>query len=345
MDPAAKRMSPQADGGTPPLGEVMRAARLVPLWESPTAYKPDPTGDSATVWPWSATGPIMKRVGAEVPLSMVERRALSLVRPETASSRDEATVGLINAALQTLLPHERARPHRHSVNALCFVLAGSGAVTIVDGKSYPMARGDLILTPGWCWHEQVTEDGEPTVWVDILDFALHLFLGTDAFEPGPVHGLTPGAPDAAFSVAGLHPCTDAVDPAGTPVFCYPLANTLTALRNAPPGRDGARRVRYVNPSTGRSAMQTLDCTMVELGGERPTRPVVSSASTVCVVVDGCGVSEVGGRTIEWGPNDIFTLPRKNRIVHTSRTSSSRIFMVSDGEVYRRLGLLHEVFED
>ena len=42
----------------------------------------------------------------------VERRVLTLVNPKTRGPEDEATVRTLAAALQILLPGEKARPHR-----------------------------------------------------------------------------------------------------------------------------------------------------------------------------------------------------------------------------------------
>ena len=91
----------------------------------------------------------------------VERRVLSLVNPGSKSVEDEATIQNLSAAIQILLPGELARPHRHSMNALRFVLEGSGALTVVDGKPCAMEFGDLILTSAWCWHEHVDRGNGP----------------------------------------------------------------------------------------------------------------------------------------------------------------------------------------
>ena len=72
------------------------------------------------------------------------------------------------------------------MNALRFVLEGSGATTIVDGKPCPMEEGDLVLTPAWTWHEHVHQGSAPIIWLDALDVPLHHYMGTGAFQPGPV---------------------------------------------------------------------------------------------------------------------------------------------------------------
>jgi gentisate 1,2-dioxygenase len=325
------------------LREAMREAHMVPIWESPTAYKPDGAREPAHLWPWRTTRSIMFQTGAVSSPTVVERRVLSLVNPKSQSPVDEATAGCLNAALQMLLPHEAARPHRHSMNALRFVLEGSGAETIVDGKACSMRPGDLITTPGWCWHEHVAGEGEPTIWMDVLDFALHLFLGTFEFEPGPARNSHNQIADTAFSTPNILPCVEFGDRAYSPVFRYPLADATNALASAPIMPDGTRRVRYANPLNGRPVMTTLDCTMIQIEAGGPTRPFQTSASAICVAVEGNGVSKIGAKAIRWEPNDIFTLPQWNWISHQAISDKARLFIVSNREAYGQLGLLREDF--
>ena len=145
------------------LRRAWKAAHLVPLWESSTAHKPPTPPEPAHLWSWQAIRPL---VGGAMDLAnpaAVERRVLSLVNPVAKSAEDESTMRNLSAAIQILLPGESARPHRHSMNALRFVLEGSGALTMVDGKACAMEFGDLILTPAWCWHEHVHGGVEPMI--------------------------------------------------------------------------------------------------------------------------------------------------------------------------------------
>src|SRR5262249_17909797 len=251
----------------------------------------------------------------------------------------QQTSRTISANIQILLPGEKARPHRHTMNALRFVLEGSGAITVVDGKPCPMAEGDLILTPAWTWHEHVHQGSAPIVWLDSLDVPLHHYLGTGAFEPGPAAELPETVADAAFAVANVVPDAAYATPAYSPVFRYPYASRAAAVAAAPPARDGSRRVRYINPLTGGTAMELMDCFLVQLDPGTTTLPFRTTASSVCCVVEGSGESEVGNATIRWKARDIFTLPHGNRIVHASAGSTARLFQVSDPDVYARLGLL------
>jgi gentisate 1,2-dioxygenase len=273
----------------------------------------------------------------------IERRVLQLIPPGADEYEWRQTSKTICANLQILLPGEKARPHRHTMNALRFVLEGSGATTIVDGKPCAMEEGDLVLTPAWTWHEHAHDGSAPIIWLDALDVPLHHYLGTGAFQPGPVADMPETVADAAFAVANVVPDTSYATTDYSPVFRYPYATAATAVAAAPLARDGSRRVRYINPLNAGSAMALIDCFLVQLDPGASTLPFRSSASSVCCVVEGMGESQIGNETIAWKKRDIFTLPHGNRIVHRSVGGTARLFQVSDRDIYARLGLLKEEY--
>ena len=118
------------------------------------------------------------------------------------------------------------------MNALRFVLEGSGAVTVVDGQARPMEEGDLVLTPAWTWHEHVHHGTAPIMWLDALDVPLH-YMGTGAFQPGPVVG--PGdRRRCGLAVANVVPDMDYAT-RDYSVFRYPYATAAAAVAAAPPG--------------------------------------------------------------------------------------------------------------
>src|SRR5260370_39871607 len=79
-------------------------------------------------------------------------------------------------------------------------------------------------------------------------------MGTGPCEPGSAADMPETIADAAFAVANVVPDTDYTTKDYSPVFRYPYATAAAAVAVAPPARDGSRRVRYVNPLTGGSAM-------------------------------------------------------------------------------------------
>jgi gentisate 1,2-dioxygenase len=272
----------------------------------------------------------------------VERRVLTLVDPESDSPIAGTTTNLATN-LQVLLPGESARPHRHTMNALRFVIEGNGAYTVVDGKSCLMEEGDLVITPGWTWHEHVHKGIGPIVWLDALDAPLHRYLGTDAFEPGPAYDVPDYADDAAFAAPNLVPEIDAAERPYSPVFRYPWAQAASAIAAAPTGRDGARRVRYVNPLNGGPAMQLMDCYLTQFDRNNETIPFRTTSNAVGCVVEGTGTTRVGDDTLTWGPKDIFSMPHGNWITHRADSEKATLFVVSDRDALRRLDLLKEQY--
>ncbi len=332
---------PTVTSGANDFHAAIADAHVVALWEMfGGAGGPDPHPEPAFHWPWRVLGPLMDRAAAEVGTDKAERRVLSLANP--AYGRDDyfrATTNL-NAGLQILLPGERARPHRHSMDALRFVIEGKGAATIVDGKRCEMERGDLVLTPAWTWHEHEHNGTSRVIWLDSLDVPLVQDMDATFFEPGPAKNFPTLPADSAFTAAGLVP-VQAAHTAYSPLFRYPWPQARAALAATPPGEDGARLLRYVNPATGGPVLSRLDCYLLGLARGKATRPYRSTSNAVCFVVEGAGKSTVGDVTIEWRENDIFTLPHWNWVSHAASSEEATIFQSTDRDVMRRLELLRE----
>lgn len=325
------------------LRQAWRAAGLAPLWESPTAHKPPPGPDPARHWSWSAIRPLLGEAMKITSPDAVERRVLSLAGARPRHPEDEATARTISAAIQMLLPGEKARPHRHTMNAIRFVIEGEGASTLVDGKDCPMKEGDLVLTPGWTWHEHVHRGDKPILWLDILDVPLHLWLGVAAFQPGPINDNPVTHADAAFAFPNLLPDVELDQRTFSPIFRYPWADAAAAVAVAPHGKDGARRVRYVNPVTGGPAMDILDCVVTQIDKGQKTAAFRTNANAVCHVVEGEGETTVGDQTFKWSARDVFSLPQNNWITHRGGSKTSRLFIASDRDAMRRLGFLKEEY--
>jgi gentisate 1,2-dioxygenase len=321
-------------------GAAWNRANVRPLWLNDRSHGFG-TEHHSSHWPWSEIRPLALRASVITDTDSAERRVLSFVRPE-ARPGDFETITNLTTGLQILLPGERARPHRHSPEALRFVLEGNDAVTRVDGVIAPMRRGDLVLTPAWCWHEHWHDGAEPIMWLDVLNVHTHQFLDTFVFEPGPPHDVPPAPPAAAFARANMVP--DMHQTRSSPVFRYPLDDALAAADAAPPSRDGSRRARYVNPLTGGPVMPFLDCTLIRLEAGTPTARFRTSAHAVCAVVSGSGVTRVGPDSVAWRENDVFTLPQETWITHDA-PETAYLFCVSDRELYRRLDLLTESYDN
>lgn len=323
--------------------ENWRRAHVSPLWENRAAHNLD--GDEAEkpyIWRWSEIQPLIRDALALQSTEVAERRVLSLVSPHApqVAGMPGTTLNL-TGGLQILKPGESARPHRHSMNALRFVMSGEGAFTIVDGKECAMAEGDLVTTPAWCWHEHIHRGAEPIVWLDVLDASLHRYLGTDKFQPGPPNDLPQLPADSAYAGSGLVPDAGAWKHNYSPIFRYGWKEASAALATAPLSRDGSRRIRYTNPLDGGPVMVSLDCWLIEIDGGAETVAFRTSANAVACVVDGYGFSKIGSSRLDWVARDVFSLPRNNWISHRAESGKARIFIASDRGVLQRLDLLTE----
>ena len=321
----------------------MAAASVYPLWEQENRNN-NPL-EPAHVWRWATMNPLLDDAVKATTMNNAERRVLVLRNPAFANTeRDGAAINL-SVNLQVLMPGERARPHRHSMNALRFALEGDGATTIVEGKSCAMLPGDMILTPAWTWHEHAHEGRERAVWVDALDVPMHRYLDTGVFEPGPAHDVVELPPDSAFAAAGLAPASPTAVRPYSPMFRYPWETAVKALQSLAAETDGSRRLRYTNPVSGGPIMATIDCYLLGLTKGMETAGYRTNSNCVCVVMDGEGQSRVGDDTITWGPKDIFSLPRGQWISHKATAGTARLFQITDRELLSRLEILREDFRN
>jgi gentisate 1,2-dioxygenase len=320
--------------------QAWRDANVTPLWET-TAHKPADSTPKAYHWKWRVLRPLIDSAIEVTSMDNAERRVLALTNPDAIGGRNTTTN--LNGCLQVLMPGESARPHRHTPNALRFVLEGGGAITKVDGKSCPMTEGDLIITPGMSWHEHRHDGTAPIVWFDALDVPLHSYLGTAVFEAGPPKDYPKSADDAAFAVPNIVPELPESSSAYSPVFRYPRAASLEALGAAPLARDGSRKIRYVNPLNGGPVMSLIDCYMTRIDAGAETIPYRTTNNAVGVVVEGSGTSRIGNETFDWQAKDIFSMPHGNWVIHRAQSGAATLFVVTDREVLRRLDLLVEEY--
>ncbi len=320
-----------------------------PLWDRYhriTTREPR-AADAPMAWCWTDMEPLVERASREVALEDAERRVLLLTHPAFAGR--VATTTNLSGGLQTLLPGETARAHRHSLQAIRFVMSGAGAVTTVNQHRCAMEEGDLVLTPAWTWHEHVHQGAARMVWFDGLDLPLLHQLDSMFFEIA--------GPDAqAFTPAPTAPAVaprDAVvlgpDPDGdggprSNRYRYSWARAMDAIANAPRQEDGSRWLRYADGVSRGPVLPTLDCYALACERGKPTRAWRSTSNAICVVARGQGASQVGAHTIAWRRHDVFTLPHWNWISHTATSDDAVIFQMTDREFLATLGYLREEFQ-
>jgi len=218
-------------------------------------------------------------------------------------------------------------------------------VTIVNGRRCEMKAGDLILTPPMVWHGHINESDHRIIWFDAANMPLIRAVDAHFFEPGDARNnafwQVDEGEESLWSEVGLvaQGATDGAT--NSPKYRYSGEATRRLLACAPPGPDGARIIRYVNPATGGAVMPTLDCYAARLNRDVATRMKRATYNVVCLVVAGEGRSTVGEKTFEWSQHDVFTIPHWTWARHESKAGEADLFMVTDKSAFERLDLVRE----
>jgi len=308
--------------------------------------EPQPTVKSVH-WRWADLLPLLERIGQEVDLSAGgPRRTLRLHNPGLSYGTTHTFWG----SIQVILPGEVATAHRHTANALRFIMKGKGAFTTVDGECYPMNEGDLVLTPTWAWHDHVHRGDEPMIWLDVLDISLMLSLQATFFDPYTEDVQKIDAiPDRTWRQFGSGLMRPPKEQAGTggvnPLLVYPFDVADKALRSATgleadPYDDVI--LEYRNPMDGSSAMRTLGMQMQLLRPGFVGRKRRHTGSKLFYVVRGSGSTTVGSQRFHWNQGDLFIVAPWDWHVHENHgTQEAMLWQVNDLPTLKLLGYFRE----
>jgi len=227
------------------------------LWKEPrTEFKP-------MIWHYADAKPGLDAAGRLINAEQAERRNLFMVNP--IEGNYYSSLRTLVTAYQMILPGETARTHRHSPNALRLVLdVADQCYTVVDGVRIDMRPGDVLLTPGMCWHGHGNEGTRPGYWIDFLDVPL-------------VQLLEPMFLDLWDGLQPVEATTRDSE------FVFPMEQTQSRLAEATADEFGRVRVELGSP-----AMPTIALFMEKLAGGHTTRPVRSTENQIFAVVSGSG---------------------------------------------------------
>src|SRR3984957_4116619 len=223
------------------------------------------------------------------------RRNFTFINPAPDVTGTTQTLAM---GMQITLPGEVAWAHRHSINALRFVVDGSAELyTAGDGEKMPMHDGDLIITPAYTWHDHHNESDKRGVWLDILDVPFMGYLNQFFFEPfgGSTQPLHENSADFISNrSADVRPAWERQKNSRIP-FRYAWNEVRDAL-NRYADRDGSPFdgviLHYAHPLTGGATLPTIDCFAQLLRPGLQTERHRHTASAVYYVVEGEGTTEV-----------------------------------------------------
>lgn len=320
---------------------------LAPLWERTMRMEPG-SHCVPSHWRYADTRPLLARAAELITTRAAERRVLVLENPAMRGSF-QITQSLFSG-LQIILPGEIAPSHRHSPNALRFIIEGEGAYTAVDGERTPMLPGDFVVTPNWTWHDHGNLGSGPVVWLDGLDTPFAQLFGAmfrenHPLESQPVARETGDA--AARYGANLLPVDFRADGTRNALLRYPYAHTREALdhlaRTSAPHAAHGHKLRYVNPATGGHAFPTMAAFMQWLPRGFDGAHARATDGVIYTVVEGNGAAHVGDAVIEFAPHDVFVVPPWQPLKWVA-ASDCVLFSFSDRAAQEALGFWRETIE-
>ncbi|KAK3307760.1 putative gentisate 1,2-dioxygenase [Chaetomium strumarium] len=295
---------------------------LEPLWlkmDAMVPASPNPVA-KAHLWKYEDALPHLLRAGKLVPAESAERRVLMLVNPSMAAP---CTTDTIYGGLQLVNPGEVAPAHRHIAFAARFIIDGSG-FTAVEGKRMSLARGDVILTPTWHWHDHGNESDAPVIWLDALNLPLFRYARVNFAE---------GYDESRYPS----------EPANPPEWRHPWKPVQEAL-------DGAgvpHATHHYRTPDGKHLSTTIGMQAERIAAGCTTEVSQHSSSFLYHCFEGTGKTIVeppngnGERVVlEWKTRDTFAVPAWSRIQHvnTSATEPAYLVAVNDRPFLELLGL-------
>lgn len=327
--------------------EALTSADLTPLWPQMRNVLPHGTPQPLSTsrhWKYAQIRPLLLQAGELTPVEKAERRVLVLSDTGRSLGAMQATA-TIYCGMQLLLPGETAPAHRHTPSAARIIIEGNGGYTVVNGEKCPMLHGDIVLTPGGCWHDHGNEGSEPVIWLDALDLPLFVYLEASYAEEGKLQAPRnrPDASAVEYRAAGLVPSRQRSSPAPRyPLMRFPWARTEEALRARLGALDAGEvaELDYINPETGESCLPTLGFTAMAMNSNRPIKPARRSESAVFHAISGSGRSTVNGKEITWRRGDAFSAPVFANISHES-DGLAFLIRIHDRPLQEKLGFYEE----
>ena len=259
-------------------------------------------------WRYAEAKAAMKAAGRLIGTDLAERRNFVMRNP--IPGNDIATLRTLICAYQSILPGEKARSHRHASHALRVILESRGSYSIVDGHKHPMESGDIVLTPGWCWHGHGHEGAEQAYWFDGLDVPLTHLLEPMFFEDHPEHF------EKVIEVTERSP------------YRFQWKDTIAALRSASADEYFGTTTQLAAPQ-----MPTITLKVHAWGTDWRNKPYRHSANTIYVVMQGRGRSVINGQPFEWEFGDTLAVPAWSRIEHQA-AAESVLFSMNDENLLR-----------
>jgi gentisate 1,2-dioxygenase len=282
---------------------------VTPGWvprEKPIFWPQPKSQFVAARWSYRDIKEALEAAGSLIDVTLADRRNLILRNPFPGNNFETART--FACAYQMILPGELAPSHRHASHALRVIIDAKGAFSIVNGEKMPMETGDVVLTPGWCWHGHGHSGDQAAYWFDGLDIPVTQLLEPMFFEEHPQKY------EKIERVVASSP------------FRFTRDAMAKRLDAAHPDTDGFHGPRIILDSPDIPTMERLTA-------GHATRRQRSTANQVFVVARGKGETSAGETKLTWDRGDAFVIPTWTTYEHRA-ASDVELFCMSDEPLMR-----------
>ncbi len=274
------------------------------LWDEP---RPE---FHAAHWAYQEAKASLDVAGRLIDVTLAERRNLVMRNPAPGTNFETART--LVCAYQMILPGEFAPAHRHSSHAQRVIIEGQGSYSVVNGEKTPMETGDVVLTPGWCWHAHGHDGDRPAYWFDGLDVPLTQLLEPMFYQEHPQRQ------EKIDRVAASSPYR---------FTRSDIARQLDQAEADPEGFHGAR-ITLAAPD-----MPTMGLMVERFAAGAKTRYYRTTANTIFHVMEGSGETTIGNTRFSWARGDTMVAPCWHAIGHQAE-SDVQLFVLSDEPLLR-----------
>ncbi len=214
-----------------------------------------------------------------------------------------APTRVIDTRIIEIAPGETTSTHRHSYDAVCFVLSGQGQ-TEIAAERYAWLRWDTIHTPAWAWHRHRNTGTEPARLVAITDAPLVKAFGlsrTDDIGDAPP---TTDVPTFAGGVPGGSAYEREVNAAADSWKQRAEARRHLSFGDVTlrPSPKGSKSALLVDGSLG-FRTTGISIAMFEIAPGRAQSKHRHPGEAILYIVDGEGHSVIDGVRLDWRTGD------------------------------------------
>jgi gentisate 1,2-dioxygenase len=331
------------------LNRELKESNLIGYWTIPntsTGFREPEPGFRPFLWKWKSIRDALDKAAEYIRPEEAFRRFIGYQHPELKLG----TAHTLLLGAQMVRPGEFAPAHRHTMEAIRFVVEGRGAATVVEGEALPMEPGDLITTPSWSWHDHINSGDTPIVWLDGANGPmLHYYQAGFAH---PYHEARQPVIHPAGSLRStygtLRPRINTIPSPPAiyrPPYRYAWEETEKALEimaEAPGDPYDGILLRYADPLSGGPTLPTIACEIQLLRRSEKGRSHRHTYTVVYHAFRGSGTTWIGNQRFDWEQGDSFVVPLWSWHAHENNSREPAIlFSINDRPAIEALGFLRE----